>query len=442
MKFQVKQVILFFILFLVLSFTLAYGQNKFKLKPDAKGKRCLSCHDNFNEKLKNQFVHTPVKEGECTECHNPHSTSHGKLLDEDVNKVCFKCHEGIVPKTPKSSHQVVMVGNCVKCHDPHASKNEFVLLKAGNEVCFDCHKDLENAIAKVKFKHNPVEKGCINCHDPHASTKANHLLKNEMVALCVNCHKTDRPDFIKQHMNYPVAKSDCSSCHNSHGSNRAGILYDNVHQPVANKVCGQCHEAPTSSAPFKTKRTGYELCRGCHNNMMNDTFNKKRVHWPLVDKIGCLNCHEPHASPQKNLLMGGDMKSLCGKCHKDTMEWQEKLVEKEKKEKSDAKVKVIKGTLTHNPIQEGSCEACHSSHASDSVFLLQQPSVIKLCESCHDWSKHSNHPMGEKVIDTRNKNITMQCLSCHRSHGTGYRYMISFPTVTDLCIQCHKQFKR
>jgi predicted CXXCH cytochrome family protein len=50
--------------------------------------------------------------------------------------------------------------------------------------------------------------------------------------------------------------------------------------------------------------------------------------------------------------------------------------------------------------------------------------------------------MGEKVIDTRNKNITMQCLSCHRSHGSGYRYLIPFTTVTDLCVQCHKQFKR
>jgi predicted CXXCH cytochrome family protein len=103
---------------------------------------------------------------------------------------------------------------------------------------------------------------------------------------------------------------------------------------------------------------------------------------------------------------------------------------------------VIKGALTHRPIQEGNCEACHASHAADSVFLLKQPSVIKLCEACHDWSKHSSHPMGEKIVDTRNKNITMQCLSCHRSHGTGYRYMIALPTVTDLCVQCHKQFKR
>ena len=441
MNFKLKLFCLFILIASLLFISLAYSQNKFKLKPGAQGKLCLECHDAFKEKLKNPFVHTPVKTGECTECHNPHSSSHGKLLDENPNKICNKCHEGIVPKNPKSGHKVVMEGNCVKCHDPHASNNKFVLLKAGNELCFDCHKSIGSAVAKVKFKHNPVEKGCMNCHNPHASTKANHLLKDNLVTLCVSCHKTDRPNFQKQHMNYPVAKSDCSSCHDAHGSDRGGILFDNVHAPVANKTCTQCHEASTSPDALKTKKTGFELCRGCHSKMLNDSLSKNRVHWPLVDKVGCLNCHEPHASRQKKLL-AGDMKSLCGKCHIDTMTSQRKLAEKEEQEKAAAKGRVIRGALTHSPIQEGNCEACHSSHASDNVFLLQQPSITKLCENCHDWTKHTNHPMGEKVVDTRNKNITMQCLSCHRSHGTGYRYLNAFPTTTDLCVQCHKQLKR
>jgi predicted CXXCH cytochrome family protein len=442
MKLSVK---IFFLLLVVILFliSLVYAQqNKFKLKPDARGKLCLGCHDKFKEKLKDPFVHTPVKTGECSECHNPHTASHGKLLDEDPNKICNKCHEGIIPKNPKSSHKVVMEGNCVKCHDPHASKNKFVLLKAGNELCFDCHKNIGNAVAKVKFKHNPVEKGCVNCHDPHASTKGKHLLKNDLVALCVSCHKTDRPNFLKQHMNYPVAKSDCSSCHDAHGSDKIGILFDNVHAPVANKVCHQCHEASTSPDPLKIKRAGFELCRGCHSKMMNDTFDKKRIHWPLVDKVGCLNCHEPHASPQKKLLTG-DMKNLCSKCHSDTMEVQAKLAEKEKQEKSAAKGKgEIKGAYTHNPIQEGNCETCHVPHASDSGFLLKEPKIVELCGACHDWLKHTSHPMGEKIVDSRNKNLTMQCLSCHRSHGTGNRQLIPFPTITDLCVQCHKQYKR
>ncbi len=441
MKIRFKLGFLFLLGLSFFIFSIAGAQNKFKLKPEARGKLCLSCHEQFKDKLKNQFVHTPVKEGDCAECHNPHASSHGKLLDEDANKVCMKCHEGLLPRDPKSIHKVVMEGNCVKCHDPHASNHESVLLKAGNELCLECHQEIGKAIAKAKFKHPPVEKGCLNCHAPHASDQSKDLLKNDLVSLCASCHKTDSPGFIRQHVNYPVAKTNCSSCHNPHGSDRGGILFVNVHAPVANRQCNQCHEPSSSAAPFKTKRVGFELCRGCHSKMMNEIFDKRRFHWPILDRTGCFNCHEPHASKRKKLLQN-DLKTLCGKCHSDTMEFQTRLTGKEEQEKTAAKGRVIKGALTHPPVQEGSCEICHDSHSSDSPLLLKQGSTIQLCEACHDWSKHTIHPIGAKVVDKRNRNITMDCLSCHRSHGTGNRYLIPFPTVTDLCVQCHKQYKR
>jgi len=441
MHLRFKTIVPLLLILILGSVSLTHGQNKFKLKPGASGKLCLNCHDQFQEKLKNPFVHTPVKAGECTDCHDPHTSSHGKLLSEGTNQICFNCHDQIIPAKAKSSHKVVSEGNCVKCHDPHASKQKFVLLKSGNDLCIACHKTMGETLAKVKFKHPPVEKDCLNCHDPHGSAQSDHLLKEDLIALCNGCHKPDRPAFVQQHMNYPVANGRCTSCHDPHGSDRGGILYVNVHPPVANKACQQCHEPPSSQTPFRTRRPGYELCKGCHSSMVNDAFNKNRIHWPLVDKTGCLNCHKPHASKEKKLLVG-DSKSLCGKCHSDTMAFQVKLAEKEAQEKAIAKGKVIKGALTHAPIQEGNCEVCHATHAADNVMLLKEPSMVKLCGACHDWSKHSNHPMGEKVIDTRNKNVTMQCLSCHRSHGTGYRYMIPLPTVTELCVQCHKQFKR
>jgi predicted CXXCH cytochrome family protein len=441
MNLRFKIVFLLVIMCLCLS-SVAHSQNKFRLKPDAEGKGCLNCHDKFKSVLKKQFLHTPVKTGQCSGCHDPHASSHGKLLSEETNKICSKCHQAVMPKNARSTHKVAMEGNCVKCHDPHASDHKFNLVKAGNALCFDCHKKMGDALAKVKFKHSPVDKGCTNCHNPHASAKSDHLLKDNLVALCVGCHKTDRPNFARAHMNYPVANARCSSCHNPHGSNTAGIFFDTVHSPVAKKLCNQCHEAPTSPNPFQIKRAGSDMCRGCHNNMMTEALNKNRVHWPLVDKVGCLNCHEPHASSHKSLVMG-ESRTLCGKCHSDTMGIQEKLAEREKKEAAALpKGQVIKGALTHNPVSEGNCDACHSPHASDNVLLLKQRSMVELCGTCHDWLKHTSHPMGEKVTDSRNKNVKVDCLSCHRSHGTGYRYLIPFPTMSDLCVQCHKQYRR
>ena len=419
----------------------AQAQNQFRLKPGAGGEVCLGCHPDFAEKLKSKFVHTPVQAGECAGCHNPHTSAHGKLLAASPSEICATCHPSVVPDKAVSSHKVAIEGNCVKCHDPHASDNERLLVKVGNELCVSCHQTVGDTIAKVKFKHLPVSSDCLSCHDPHGSDKAAHLLKNPVPTLCLGCHKPDSPRFARQHVNYPVARANCASCHDPHGSNVAGILFDTVHAPVASKRCSQCHAAATAAAPFETRRSGFELCRGCHSTTMNEAFGKSRVHWPLVDKSGCLNCHEAHASRQKKLLNVPEA-SLCGQCHTDTVDWQAKLAEREKQEKAAAKNRVIKGALTHEPIQKGSCTACHLPHASDSAHLMRQTSIVEGCGSCHDWLKHNSHPMGEKYADMRNKNLPMDCLSCHRAHGTGHRYMIAFPQVTDLCVQCHKQLRR
>lgn len=403
--------------------TMAYSQDKFRLKPGAKGKICLNCHVNFQDKLKNPFLHTPVKTGECSGCHNPHSSSHGKFLAENKEKVCYICHSSVIPETTSSTHKVVVEGNCILCHDPHGSNNKFNLLKAGNELCFGCHADMAESVKKAKFKHNPVERGCLTCHNPHASTQAGSLLKNSEPSLCTQCHKADKASFTARHMNYPVGNGRCTTCHNPHGSDRGAILYDNVHKPVANKMCNQCHVEPTSQNPFATKKPGYELCMGCHSNMMNETFSRKKMHSPLMSKKGCISCHNPHASKQASLL-SEPMKELCGTCHSDTIQRQDRSQTK------------------HQPIQDGSCTLCHQPHSSDNSFLLNQLPIEELCGTCHDWQKHSTHPIGEKVIDPRNSNLRVQCLSCHRSHGTEHKTFIYFSTISEMCTQCHTQYTR
>lgn len=397
--------------------------NKFNLKMGARGKVCLNCHVDMQEKLKNPFVHTPVKVGDCTGCHNPHTSSHGKLLAADTGKICFTCHKAMVPENARSAHKVVVDNNCMKCHDPHSAKNKFNLLQSGNELCFGCHKEMGDVVAKVKFKHNPVEKGCLNCHNPHASIKAKFLLRDEVPSLCLGCHRTDKPMFTKAHMNYPVARARCTTCHNPHGSDRPGILFNNVHKPVAAKMCNQCHEDPSSSNPFATKRPGFELCRGCHGSLISNVFSKNRIHWPLVSKKSCLNCHNPHASAQPKLLKA-PMLQVCGACHADSIERQERSKTK------------------HPPIKDGLCTACHEPHAGDNPYLFTQPNVIDLCGTCHEWQKHSSHPIGEKVVDPRNKNLTVQCLSCHRAHGTEHKSMIYASPINELCTQCHVKFRR
>jgi predicted CXXCH cytochrome family protein len=118
------------------------------------------------------------------------------------------------------------------------------------------------------------------------------------------------------------------------------------------------------------------------------------------------------------------MESLCGSCHADTIKRQAKSVSK------------------HEPVKKGECSSCHDPHASNNVFMTKGAYQYELCLSCHDWGKHSSHPSGEKSRDPRNKNLALGCTSCHRSHGTEFNKMFFYPTVTDVCTQCHEQFKR
>jgi predicted CXXCH cytochrome family protein len=399
------------------------GPDKFKLKAGANGKLCLDCHSgDFEAALKKPFVHTPVKSRDCIGCHNPHASSHGKLLADDAGKVCAGCHS-VVPEKPKSTHKPVANGGCVTCHDPHASSFKFNLVKSANDLCGGCHKPISEGAAKAKFKHRPVEQGCATCHDPHGSAKATKLLKGGVPELCVGCHKMDKPLLMSKHLNYPVAKGRCTSCHDPHGSNTRGMLYDSVHPPVAKGMCAQCHEPPGSPKGFQPRLAGMQLCKTCHAQKVNGMLEQNRVHWAVMGGDSCLNCHNPHAAQQKGLIKG-NMVNVCGACHADTVRRQ------------------VVADTKHEPVGKGQCTKCHDPHGSSAPLLLAKTDTLELCGSCHDWQKHATHPLGDKHKDPRNENLRLGCLSCHRAHGTEYKHMNPYATTTDLCTKCHEKFKR
>lgn len=409
---------------------LAHAKNEFKLKLGAKGQICLKCHESFKKTIKSRYVHPLVKKRECTGCHLPHTSDHKGLLTADSTQLCSNCHRQVLPEKALSTHQTVIQGNCEACHDAHGSNNRFILSKSGNELCLDCHQERGDIMSNLRFKHKSVAqgKGCLNCHNPHASTKADHLLKTEIPSLCNKCHESGKLTFKRTHMNYPVANSNCVSCHNPHGSNTRGAVFDVAHEAVTKRKCTACHQ---KGASLKTRRPATELCKECHKKMVDQTFNKSSVHWPLVDNVGCLNCHEPHATKEPK-LMKGPVTSVCGECHSDTVELQELSKENPKNEN------------LCEPVKSGNCVACHSPHASDSVLLVRQESFSSdVCADCHDWKKHSTHPIGEKFVDQRNKNLTLDCLSCHTGCGTGNNpFMLPFNTTYELCVQCHAERKR
>ena len=397
--------------------------DRFHLKPGATGKVCLGCHADLAEAAALPVVHAPLKSGDCIACHNPHASSHGKLLDASGAALCARCHPTVAPAGAAHLHAPVAAGECARCHDPHASRNASLLRAVGNDTCASCHAAVAGHAAKAKFPHPPAAKNCLVCHDPHKGRSGEFLLKKEVPELCTGCHTTSATEFVKRHVGYPVAKARCTSCHDPHGSDQAGGLWAKVHPPAANRMCAQCHLDATGPNPTGLRKTGSELCRSCHGEVLRQISTRSHVHLPVADRVACLNCHAPHASAQDALLRQ-PAKQLCGGCHAATIARQE-----------TSKTK-------HPPVEEGMCGSCHEVHASDHRFLLNDANVMELCGACHEWKNHSTHPIGEKAVDPRNPNLTVDCLSCHRSHGATHQGLAHFDRDSELCVQCHQGVRR
>jgi predicted CXXCH cytochrome family protein len=395
----------------------------YKLKPGARGTVCLDCHDGFREVLDRKHVHSPVKAGTCSGCHDPHASDHGSLLSSDPSAVCQTCHQDVVPSRFASAHADVLDGNCVACHDPHASDHPSSLRKAGTDLCQSCHAGVVDTARQATFGHAPARSDCLSCHAPHASETAASLLVGEEPGICVDCHDVTGAAFSERHRGYPVERGRCTTCHAPHGSDSAALLWDNVHAPVANRQCNQCHVAADAADPLVTKRAGMDLCAGCHSSDVNDALTAARPHWPVVSGDACGTCHDPHASPRPALL-SAEMGALCSDCHQDVAR---------RLETSHSK---------HQPVADGDCATCHEPHGSDRELLLVADTQTELCGSCHDWTAHSMHPIGSETTDLRNPNLSLDCESCHRTHGTEHDHLTPFESGSGLCVECHESFRR
>ena len=186
------------------------SNNPKQLKLPATGELCFACHN--PAKFKNEFTHGPVVKGDCLRCHNPHSADHPHVLEQAVPDLCFGCHNKqvkredgdiIVAVKPTfdnkelKHHAPFIVGDCKFCHNPHASSHyrllngpypeSFYASYAPNKyICFNCHAEsshstprtltdtgFRNGNLNLHYRHVNRTKGrtCRACHDHHAAER-------------------------------------------------------------------------------------------------------------------------------------------------------------------------------------------------------------------------------------------------------------------------------
>ncbi|MDX1776626.1 MAG: cytochrome c3 family protein [Desulfobulbales bacterium] len=361
---------------------------------------CFQCHD--RTAFQQARVHQPIAAGKCTVCHNPHVARHSGLLHEQTDDLCYSCHtEEQKQFTRNVVHDPVRKGNCTACHDPHSADQNALIKGKVAENCLSCHSGLPK---KYKVTHQPYARGqCNFCHKPHQADNY-QLLKSPAEKICSKCHA--RNEVAGVHKNFPQAIKGCLSCHSPHGSNRRAMIRNVKHEPFANN-CGACHKRGQ-------EKISQETCLSCHDEIAGFLLS---THNHLTESGGnsCMNCHTPHAGDNE-LLLKAQQTVLCRNCHDDTF-------------KRHAESKFVH---TDN-VKE--CNTCHDVHGTN-AFAMLKGDGNQVCVNCHETQGQFTHPVGQKVIDPRNWQMTT-CVTCHTPHGSDYKAELKLSGDEALCLQCH-----
>ena len=186
---------------------------------------------------------------------------------------------------------------------------------------------------------------------------------------------------------YTLEGEHCLSCHDPHSAKEKGLLKITVHKPMVDGQCRECHLAPTEPAPFKTTKSGSELCLECHSSMKKE-LRRNFIHDPTV-KGNCLTCHDPH-----NPLLPHSP-TECSACHREI-----------------ASKKMV------SPHVSLTCKRCHDvpeGHLDTPRYVrANKPVSRELCGSCHATNSGSDRSIAKIELDTHNERYN--CWDCHYPH--------------------------
>ena len=268
-----------------------------KLLVQPMGDLCFGCHEN---NISDASVHGPAGVGSCTECHNPHQSSYDKLTVKEGEKLCFLCHADIQEDLKKGHVHTAVTMGCPSCHNPHSGPYKMMLPADGKDLCFQCHSDISDIIKKAKIIHPPIqtERSCVSCHSPHAG-KTEKLTDKMGKDLCLECHK-GIIGTSDQNLHGPIKQGACVACHDPHGTPNDKLL--------------KKHYVMDYYAPYND--TNYELCFSCHDKELlrfpdtsfatNFRDGQRNLHYLHVNRKKksrtCRFCHEPHSSKNPKLI--------------------------------------------------------------------------------------------------------------------------------------------
>lgn len=333
------------------------NQNKmdFKLKEDTP-KLCYACHDPLNTL---GHVHSPVEEGDCLSCHNPHSSDNEMLLTAEGGEVCMECHD--LNQEGHTMHGPVAANMCTACHNPHQAELAGLLQREGMDLCLFCHtnkKDVQNSPSV----HEPFLEGCLQCHSAHSSPYKFMVVK-DVPGLCFDCHDQVEVQLGKKSdVHGPFqAGGKCYKCHTAHVSEQKYLLMDKEQN-----LCFSCHDKDLNKNGRKIK------------NIAKRVIKKKYIHAPIEDE-GCSACHAAHTPDNFFLLSAayptgsyGDGKAEsfahCFDCHDEALMARAETEDDTEFRNGNQNLHYLHVTRK----KARNCTTCHDVHGSKYAHIIAE----------------------------------------------------------------------
>jgi DmsE family decaheme c-type cytochrome len=196
--------------------------------PRVANERCLTCHQQQEERHNFRQSEHGLSQVACIDCHSVHPpkpTEH--LLVSKGAALCYQCHGEVRQQFQRPFHHRVHEKgmNCTDCHNPHGGFNLAQTRDSAggtDPICFKCHTEKQGPFV---FEHAPVKlEGCVICHTPHGSNNPKLLKRNLVQQLCLECHANTPGIFGPEPPAFHDIRNprfqNCTSCHvKIHGSN-------------------------------------------------------------------------------------------------------------------------------------------------------------------------------------------------------------------------------
>jgi len=201
------------------------------LGADSDAAKCVECHA---EKAEGKFVHTAIAAMGCTACHQVKTENETTLvnLTEPRNRICFSCHE---VSQDKVKHGPYWKGDCTFCHDPHTSTFASQTRAETNRLCLSCHSGLPDMKVDREAKTLTFSWGRSITFDQARATPQLGLVNGRQGHPLLG-HPVEGPNKFGKPGDPPIT---CLTCHQPHSSALPNLMPADVKRDI--DICTKCH---------------------------------------------------------------------------------------------------------------------------------------------------------------------------------------------------------